>query len=80
MSKNLEVALSLVLRGQQAASAGLRKTQESLGALSGAALGASTEFKRLHDSVNGFSTVSKGLAALGGLNLARQAEDTVLAY
>lgn len=80
MSKNLEVALSLVLRGQQAASAGLKRTKDGLGEIAGAARGANTEFKRLHDSVNGFSTVSKGLAVLGGWNLAKQAEDTVLAY
>lgn len=80
MSANLEVGLSLVLRGKQEMSQGLRKTRDNLGALSGAARGASAEFRRLHDAVNGFSTVSTGLAALGGLNLARQAEDTVLAY
>ncbi|MEQ1667925.1 MAG: hypothetical protein ABL868_05670 [Sulfuriferula sp.] len=62
MSKDLEVALRLSLHGQQGVSAGLDKTRNQLRGLGAAAQGATAEFGRLYQAVNGFSAVSKGLA------------------
>lgn len=80
MSSNLEVALRLSLHGQQLVSTGLAKSKRGLENMAQAAHGATAEFKRLYDSVNGFSTVSKGIAALGGTALLRDTENTVLAF
>lgn len=80
MSKNFEIALSLLLKGQQATVSGVRAVGRGISSMGDAARGATGEVKRLYDAANGFSTASKLIAFVGGSALLRDTENTVLAF
>lgn len=80
MSNNMQLALTLLLKGQQATSAGLQGVGRTLRGVSGTAKAATAELRRMHDAVNGFSTVTKLAGLAGGTALLRDTESTVLAF
>lgn len=80
MSSNMQLALTLMLKGQQAVSTGLRGVGTTLRGISGTARGATAELRKMHDSVNGFSTVTKLAGLAGGTALLRDTEKTVLEF
>ncbi|MDP2805515.1 MAG: hypothetical protein Q8O24_06185, partial [Gallionellaceae bacterium] len=80
MSKNLEIALSLLLKGQQAVISGVRAVGRGISGMGDTARGATGEMKRLYEAANGFSTASKLIGLAGGTALLKNTEDTVLAF
>lgn len=79
MANSLEIALRVALY-QHNVDSGLRRINSAVKGIGAAAHGATAEFKRLYESVNGFSALQKGLAAMGGTALLRDTENTVLAF
>jgi hypothetical protein len=80
MSANMQLAMTLLLRGQDAVSAGLNKTRKAVSGLGGVAQGVTGELKRMYEAANGFSTTSKLAGLVGGTALLRDTEDAVLAF
>jgi len=82
--RNLEVALKLSLTGQQAVIAGFRQSQQAVNSFAAgtqrAMNNAVQAVRRLNNELNGFSSVSKLAATLGGMSVARNALTANLAY
>jgi hypothetical protein len=80
MSKNLEIALSLLLKGQQSVVSGVRAVGRGITGRGDAARGATGEVRRLYEAANGFSTASRLIGMAGAAALLKNTEDTVLVF
>lgn len=80
MSNNLQVALSLVLNGQQTVASGVAHVGKAVSNVGVVARGATAELKRMYDMANGFSSVSKMVAFAGGAAFLRNTENVALQF
>lgn len=80
MSKNMQLSLSLLLDGLPSMTRGLGKVSTQIGNMKGLAQGATAELGRMYQAANGFAATSTMLGGLGAAALARDAENSVLAF